>query len=144
MPIFTGVGVALVTLFDADLGVDVDATAALASDLVEEGVAAVLVAGTTGEAVTLDAAERVALITAVREVLPADVPVIAGTGAASARQAATLTAMAGEAGADAALVLSPPRSADPRPYFAAVARAAGGLPLLAYHFPEVSPPGIAM
>ncbi|HUG86062.1 MAG TPA: dihydrodipicolinate synthase family protein, partial [Euzebya sp.] len=47
-------------------------------------------------------------------------------------------------GADAALVLSPPRSADPRPYFAAVARAAGGLPLLAYHFPEVSPPGIAM
>lgn len=144
MPIFTGVGVALVTLFDADLSVDVDATAALAGDLVEEGIAAVVVAGSTGEAFALDAAERAALISAVRDVLPADVPVIAGTGAASARQASTLTAMARDAGADAALVLSPPRSSDPRPYYAEVARAAGDLPLLAYHFPHVSPPGIAM
>jgi 4-hydroxy-tetrahydrodipicolinate synthase len=70
--------------------------------------------------------------------------VIAGTGAPSARQAALLTAMAAEAGADVALVLSPARATDPRPYFATVVEAAGGLPLLAYHFPAVSPPGITM
>ena len=40
------------------------------------------------------------------------------------------------------LVLSPPGSADVRPYYEAVARGAGGLPLLAYHFPAVSAPGI--
>lgn len=144
MAVFSGVGVALVTLFDADLEVDVPATTALAVDLVATGVTAVLVAGSTGEAAALDPDERTALVAAVRAALPADVCVLAGTGAASARQAAALTARAAAAGADAALVLSPPRRSDPRPYFDAVATAAGDLPLLAYHFPAASSPGIAV
>ncbi|CAN5421267.1 4-hydroxy-tetrahydrodipicolinate synthase [soil metagenome] len=144
MPVFQGVGVALVTLFDEQLSVDLDATVALAEEVVDVGVSAVLVAGTTGEAATLDSAERVSLISAVREALPADVPVIAGTGAPSGRQAATLTRMAADAGADAALVLTPPRTADPRRYFDDVRTAAGEMPLLAYHFPAVSPPGITV
>lgn len=142
MPIFDGVGVALITAFDADLTVDVDATAALAADLVDAGVRAVLVAGTTGEAAALEPDERVALIGAVRRAV--QVPVIAGTGAPSAWQAARLTAMAADAGADAALVLSPPRVTDPRPYYDAISQVAGDLPLLAYHFPTVSPPGIGL
>ncbi|MGI9016287.1 MAG: dihydrodipicolinate synthase family protein [Euzebya sp.] len=142
MTIFDGVGVALVTLFDADLSVDLEATVELAGELVAEGMRAVVVGGSTGEAYALDNAERTSLITAVREALPADVPVIAGTGAPSARQAAQLTMMAADAGADAALVLSPPRSADVRPYYDVVAQAAGDLPLLAYHFPAASAPGI--
>jgi dihydrodipicolinate synthase/N-acetylneuraminate lyase len=40
------------------------------------------------------------------------------------------------------LVLSPPQSSDPLPYYTAVAEAAGDLPVLAYHFPSVSPPGV--
>ena len=68
--------------------------------------------------------------------------VIAGTGAPSARQAAALTADAASAGADAALVLSPPGAADVRPYYRYVADAVPGIPLLAYHFPGVAPPGI--
>ena len=68
-------------------------------------------------------------------------PVIAGTGAASARQAVDLTTAAGDHGADAVLVLSPPGTADPRPYYEAVAEAAA-VPVLGYHFPAVSPPGI--
>lgn len=144
MPLFQGVGVALVTIFHADLTVDVEATAGLAGELVEQGVSSVLVAGSTGEAAALDEAERVALIDAVRQALPADIPVIAGTGAPSARQAARLTMMAADAGADAALVLSPPRVEDPRRYYAVVAEAGGELPLLAYHYPKASSPGIAM
>ena len=40
------------------------------------------------------------------------------------------------------LALSPPQSSDARPYYELVAEAAGGAPLLAYHFPAVSPPGL--
>jgi 4-hydroxy-tetrahydrodipicolinate synthase len=134
--------VALVTLFDEALEVDVDATVDHAARLVDLGVAAVLVAGTTGEAASLDAAERRTLIEAARRRLPAHIPVLAGTGAPSARQAAAFTAQAADAGADAALVLSPPGVADPRPYYDAVAKAAPTIPLLAYHYPAASSPGI--
>lgn len=139
-PVFTGVGVALLTLFDEDGGLDTTASADLAARLVGLGVRGVVVAGSTGEAATLDPAERDALLTAVRAAV--DVPVIAGTGAPSARQAAELTRRAAACGADAALALSPPLADDPRPYYDRVAAAAGDLPLLAYHFPRASAPGI--
>lgn len=140
--LFTGVGVALVTVFDADDEVDVGATAALAVRLVDAGVRAVVVAGTTGEAVTLDERERARLIGAVRAAVPAQVPVLAGTGAATGRQAAALTAAAFDAGADAVMPLSPPGVADPRRYYDAVAKAAAERPVLAYSYPAVAPPGI--
>ncbi|MGH9117793.1 MAG: dihydrodipicolinate synthase family protein [Acidimicrobiales bacterium] len=141
-PIFEGVGVALVTLFDEHGDIDTDATAEHAVCLVDLGVSAVVVAGSTGEASALDADERVALLEAVVAGVNGRVPVIAGTGAPSARQAGRLTAQAGEHGAAAALVLSPPGTDDPRRYYDAVAKAAPALPLLAYHFPSASPPGI--
>ena len=112
-PVFTGVGVALVTLFDDDGGVDLDATAELARELAAAGMRAIVIAGSTGEAATLDGPERVALVKVVREAIPADVPIVVGTGAPSARQAARLTAEVVAGGADAVLVLSPPLSADP-------------------------------
>ena len=52
-PLFTGVGVALATLFDEAGEVDVKATAAHAATLVELGIRAVVVAGSTGEASAL-------------------------------------------------------------------------------------------
>ncbi len=139
-----GVGVALITLFDDDLAVDVAATAAHAGRLADAGMRHVLVAGSTGEAATLDRAERAALVHAVRAALPDDVAVIAGTGAPSGHQAALLTRDALEAGADAVIALSPPRTDDPRPYYATVREAAGDAVLLGYHFPVVSPPGIGL
>jgi 4-hydroxy-tetrahydrodipicolinate synthase len=143
-PLFTGVGVALATLFDEAGEVDAKATAAHAATLVDLGIRAVVVAGSTGEAAALTATERVALLAEVRRAVPAGVPVVAGTGAPSARQAAALTRDARDAGADAVLALCPPRSNDPRPYYEAVATAAGDLPALAYHFPQTSPPGIPL
>jgi 4-hydroxy-tetrahydrodipicolinate synthase len=143
-PLFRGVAVALVTLFDADLEVDVQATAAHAARLVELGITGVLVAGTTGEAAALTDDERNRLIGAVRQALPPAVPVIAGTGAGWGREAAARTVQAADAGAAAALVLSPPLATDPRPYYDEVAKASAGMPLLAYHYPAVSGPGIAV
>lgn len=140
--IFTGVGVALVTLFDDRGDVDVSATADHAARLIDLGVRAVVVAGSTGEAAALEPNERLALLEAVRGAVAGRAPVLAGTGAPSARQASALTAQVADHGADAALVLSPPGTSDPRPYYDAVAKAAPDLPLLAYHFPAVSPPGI--
>jgi 4-hydroxy-tetrahydrodipicolinate synthase len=154
--VFTGVGVALVTIFKPDGAVDSGATAKLAADLVQRGMRAVLVAGTTGEAGTLARDERTALIGAVRVAIPADVPVIAGTGAASADLAVGLTAAAVSAGADAILTYPPPAAsgsapdqADPAGYsaslaefFGAIGAASAGRPVLAYHVPWISAPGV--
>jgi 4-hydroxy-tetrahydrodipicolinate synthase len=137
-----GVGVALVTVFDAAGELDAPATADLAKQLVSAGVRSVLVAGTTGEAGALSTAERTSLVTAIRDALPADVAVLAGSGAPSARQAVELTRAVLDAGADAVLALSPPGSADPRAYYEHVAEAAAESPVFAYHFPFMSGPGI--
>ena len=141
-PLFTGVGVALVTLFDDRGDVNARATAELACGLVDRGVRGVVLAGSTGEAAALSPDERDLLLDTVREALAGRAPVIAGTGAPSARQAAELTRRACDHGADAVLTLSPPSSAHPHRYYEEVADAARGLPVLAYHFPRVSPPGI--
>jgi 4-hydroxy-tetrahydrodipicolinate synthase len=141
IPPFTGVGVALVTLFDDEGEIDAPATADHAARLVDAGIEAVVVAGTTGEAATLDDEERSDLLIAVRSAIDGRVPVIAGTGASSARQAVVLSRRAEGDGADALLVLSPPGVADPRPYYERVASAVR-VPVLAYHYPKVSAPGV--
>ena len=142
MELFSGVGVALVTVFSDSGEVDAGSTGALAADLVRRGVQAVLACGTTGEASSLSAAERVAVIGAVREAVPAGIPVLAGTGAPAAPAAAELTAAACAAGADAVLAWPPPGSEDLAGYFKAVAAAADGRPVLAYHIPWISAPGV--
>lgn len=140
-PLFTGVGVALITVFTDDGELDAPATAGLAARLVDCGVRAVLVAGSTGEAAALSRDERRQLVEAVRAAVPG-VPLLVGTGAPSSRQAGELTEDARGCGADAILALAPPSSADLASYYRAVAEAAGGLPTLAYHFPQVSAPGV--
>lgn len=139
--LFTGVGVALVTLFDDEGEIDAPATADHAARLVDAGIEAVVVAGSTGEASTLDAEERSDLLIAVRSAVDGRVPVIAGTGAASARQAVVLSRRAETDGADGLLVLSPAGVADPRAYYERVASSVG-LPVLAYHYPKMSAPGV--
>jgi 4-hydroxy-tetrahydrodipicolinate synthase len=137
-PLWRGVGVALVTLFDAEGGVDHAATAAHASRLVGYGVRAVLVAGSTGEADALTDTERVTLVTAVRHAVPGGVAVLAGAGGAWRGDAVSRVGAAVEAGADAVLVPPPRRCLDVGPFYAEVARAAGGVPVLAYHYPGVA------
>ena len=152
--VFSGVGVALVTIFDVAGAVDPAATAALAADLASRGMRAILVAGTTGEAGTLTPDERIALIRAVRDAVQADVPVLAGTGAATTEDAVGLTKAAVVAGADAVLAFPPPApgvglamedaaySAGLTGHYGAVGAAAGGRPVFAYHVPWISAPGV--
>ena len=142
-PPFTGVGVALITLFTDDGQVDFDGTAAHAARLAAAGLQAVVVAGTTGEADALDDAERIRLFAAVRAAVPG-VALVAGTSADRNDQAQALTRAAADAGADAVLARSPRGVDDPTGYYQAVADAAGDVPVLAYHFPRVSPPGISL
>lgn len=142
LPMFSGVGVALLTIFDSSGAVDASATADLASRLVDLGMQSVLVAGTTGEAASLTTEERTKVVLAVKAALPRDVILLAGSGAPSAQQAVNLTKAVLDAGADAVLVLSPPQSSDPRRYYDLVASAAGEASVLAYHFPTASAPGL--
>lgn len=139
-PIFRGVGVALVTIFDHNERVDAAATADLAAKLVEAGISSVLVAGSTGEASALSDDDRSTLIAAVRKAAP-DTVLLAGTGAPSAVQAIERGRAAVGEGADALLVLSPPGSSDVSPYYERVSAAATA-PVLAYHYPAASSPGI--
>jgi 4-hydroxy-tetrahydrodipicolinate synthase len=141
---FDGVGVALVSLFSKDGRLLTEQAAELAGKLAGCGVRSVTIAGTTGEPWLLGAQERAALVSACKQALPADVPVIAGTGSTQPAEAVRLTEALRDSGADALLALSPAGAADPRPYYDAVATAARDIPLLAYHFPLASEPGIAM
>lgn len=141
-PVFVGVGAALVTFFDHDGNLDADMTAEHAARLVDRGIRAIVVAGSTGEAACLDGEERDKLLNAVRQEVAGRVPVLIGTGAPSARQAVELVRRAVDGGADGLLVLSPQQSDDPRPYYEAVCDAAAGTPVLAYHYPDLCAPGI--
>jgi 4-hydroxy-tetrahydrodipicolinate synthase len=137
-PLWTGVAVALVTLFDADGTVDHEATAAHASRLVGYGLRAVLVAGSTGEADALTDTERVALVSAVRRALPAHVPVVAGAGGPWTGAAVSRVSDVVGAGADAVLVAPPRRCGDLSAFYTAAAEAAQGRPVLGYHYPGVA------
>lgn len=134
-PLWQGVAVALVTLFEPDgVRVDTNATAAHAARLVGLGVRGVLVAGSTGEADALTDEERIELIAAVKGACP-EVPVIVGTSATWTPPAVARTKAAIKAGADAVLVAPPHRGTSLSDFYAAIANAAGAVPVLAYHFP---------
>jgi 4-hydroxy-tetrahydrodipicolinate synthase len=141
-PLFRGVGVALITIFDEYLAVDATRTAELAAELVALGVTGVIVAGTTGEAAALNGPEREALVAATRAAVPSNVPVIAGIGAPSTFQALDYLDRAVAGGADAVLALSLPGGADQTAYYEKLAKQASGVPLLAYNYPGASAPGI--
>jgi 4-hydroxy-tetrahydrodipicolinate synthase len=134
--LFSGAGVALVTLFGDDGRLLVEETVEHAVDLVDRGITAVVVSGTTGESWALDVDERLELCAAAAEALDGRAPVIVGSGHLDDDRAVA------EAGAAAVLALSPPHADDVRPHYEALAGHADGLALLAYHFPAVSPPGI--
>jgi 4-hydroxy-tetrahydrodipicolinate synthase len=143
-PVFRGVGVALVTLFNSNGTPDAAATAAHAARVVDRGVRSVLVAGTTGEFWALSETGRVELIRAVKSALPVEIPVLAGTGASDTQTAVRLTSAAVDAGVAAVLVLAPPGATEVHDYYAAVAEAAGDRPLLGYHIPAISSPGLQL
>jgi 4-hydroxy-tetrahydrodipicolinate synthase len=74
---------------------------------IKRGIGGLVPVGTTGESPTLDHAEHREVIRCVIEAARGRVPVIAGTGSNSTREAVELTRHAHEDGADAMLVVAP-------------------------------------
>nr|MBO2511381.1 4-hydroxy-tetrahydrodipicolinate synthase [Gammaproteobacteria bacterium] len=99
--------VALVTPMDAQGRLDWDALSKLVDFHLQEGTNAIVAVGTTGESATLDVAEHIEVIRRVVDQVNGRIPVIAGTGANSTREAVELTENAKAAGADACLLVTP-------------------------------------
>ena len=99
--------VALVTPMHDNGDIDWEALDKLLDLHVESGTAAIGSVGTTGEAATLDYDEHLDVIKHTVDYLNGRIPVIAGTGANSTREAIDLTCRANDVGADAALLVTP-------------------------------------
>jgi 4-hydroxy-tetrahydrodipicolinate synthase len=100
-----GIGPPLVTPFDASGDVDHDALAELVDWVEARGVDFVVPCGSNSEAELLTADERQSVVETVVDA--ASVPVLAGTGSPGLRETLEATESAAEAGADAALVVTP-------------------------------------
>lgn len=127
----------MVTPFDDDGGLDLDAAVALARWLCAHGNDFLVLAGTTGESPVLSDAEKRDLWRAVTESVTA--PVIAGTSTADTAHSAALTRTAREAGAAGILAVTPYYSRPSQDgifaHVKAIHEAAGGLPVLLYDIP---------
>ena len=105
-PIFRGVATALITPMNAQ-GVDYDAFGRLIDWQCEQGINALVIAGTTGEGSTLDDAEHKAVVKFAVERIAGRCVVIAATGSNDTRYAVQLTKYCCDAGADAMLCVTP-------------------------------------
>jgi 4-hydroxy-tetrahydrodipicolinate synthase len=104
---FQGSMVALVTPMREDGEIDEDSLLGLVEFHIKHHSDALVSVGTTGESATLNEHEHCHVIRRTVEMAAGRIPVIAGTGANSTREAIDLTRCAMEAGADACLLVTP-------------------------------------
>jgi 4-hydroxy-tetrahydrodipicolinate synthase len=134
---FDGTYTALVTPF-RDGDVDEPALRALVAEQIAAGVEGVVPCGSTGESATMNHEEHERVIALVVEEVAGRAKVIAGTGSNNTGEAASLTKFAKDAGADAALLISPyynkPTQAGHVEHYRRIADAAE-LPLFVYNIP---------
>jgi len=134
-----GVICPMVTPFDEKNRVDLEGARHVADFLLSKGIAALMVAGTTGEGMLLSLGERKALCEAVVDQVAGRVPVIAQTGCISTADTVHLTRHAASVGATAASVIVPYFfSFDDDSLFAhfmSVANAVPDFPIFLYTFP---------
>jgi 4-hydroxy-tetrahydrodipicolinate synthase len=130
--------VAIVTPMHEDGSLDLPRYRALIDWHVEQGTAAIVAVGTTGESPTVDFDEHGELIRVAVEQAAGRVPVIAGTGGNSTREAIELTRFAASVGAAASLQVVPyynrPTQEGMYRHFRAVAEAVD-LPQILYNVP---------
>jgi 4-hydroxy-tetrahydrodipicolinate synthase len=130
--------VALVTPFDREGRIDWEKLEELIEWQIASGTDGIVPCGTTGESATLDHQEHDQVVERTVRIVRRRVPVIAGTGSNSTREAIRLTCAAEKAGADAALLVSPyynkPTQEGLYRHYRAVAEAAD-LPIVLYNVP---------
>jgi 4-hydroxy-tetrahydrodipicolinate synthase len=135
---FGAVVTAMVTPFREDHSLDLDAAQVLADHLLTHGSDALVVAGSTGEAPTLEHEEKAALYRSVVEAADGRGKVICGTGTYSTAESVQLTQEAEDAGADGLLVVAPYYNKPPQrgliEHFKRIA-AATELPVIIYNIP---------
>ena len=138
MNMIRGSLVAVVTPMSDDGALDLDALRRLVDWHIAEGTDGIVIVGTTGESPTVDYDEHCQLIRTTVDAAAGRVPVIAGTGANSTREAIELTVCAKAAGAVAGLSVVPyynkPTQEGLYRHFRAIAEAVD-LPLMLYNVP---------
>ena len=135
--IFTGAATALITPFTEN-GVDWEAFGRLIDFQIDEGIDALVAAGTTGEGSTLTEKEHEEVIAFCVRKAAGRVPVIAGTGSNNTARAVEATRMACGLGADAVLLVTPHYNKTTQrgliAHFSAVADASS-VPCILYNVP---------
>lgn len=130
--------VAIVTPMFEDGALDIPALNALIEWHIAQGTDGIVIVGTTGESPTVDVDEHCLLIKTAVSQVAGRVPVIAGTGANSTKEAIILTQKAKDLGADACLLVAPyynkPTQEGLYQHFMAVANAVD-IPQILYNVP---------
>jgi 4-hydroxy-tetrahydrodipicolinate synthase len=138
MRTFEGSMVALATPF-RDGALDEEAYRRLIRYQLDNGTAALIPIGTTGEAVTMDAEERGRVIKLAVEEAAGKAPIIAGAGSNSTQETIAGVKLARDQGADAALLVTPyynkPTQHGLVAHYRAVAQAHPGFPIVLYNVP---------
>jgi len=134
-----GIIPAMVTPFRADESLNEEALRQLTRFLLAGGVNGLFAVGSQGEFWALDLDEKRRVIEVVVREAAGRVPVYAGTGATTTREAVRTTQMAAAAGADAVSVITPffvsPNADELYDYYTAIAKASR-VPVLLYNNPS--------
>ena len=107
MSIFTGAGTALVTPMNADGSVNFPKMKELIEFQITNGIDALIICGTTGEASTMSDDVQVECVRFAKEVAAGRCPIIAGAGSNDTAHCIELAVACEKAGADAVLLVTP-------------------------------------
>lgn len=139
-------GVAMVTPFDTDGGLDVKGLESVVDHLLASGHDLIVVNGTTGESPTTSDAEKISIVEQTVALVAGRASVMAGVGSADTRHTIELARGSARAGADGLLVVTPyysrPVQAGLIAHFTAVADATD-LPCMLYDIPGRTATAIA-
>ena len=136
-PKFTGSMTALITPFENG-SLDIDSFKKIVNHQIDNGTDGLIPVGTTGESPTLSHDEHQKVVEVCIQESSGRVPIIAGAGSNSTKEASKLASHAGKVGADAVLVVTPyynkPTQSGLYSHFMSVADAAK-IPLIVYDIP---------
>lgn len=139
-PVFVGAGVAIVTPFFEDGGINFDELKKMIEFQIAQKIDSIIICGSTGEAATMNHEEHLAAIKCAVDTVAGRVPVIAGAGSNDTAYCVELTKQAEALGADAALLVTPYYNKCTQEglyrHYKKVADAVPNLPLILYNVPS--------